>query len=290
MPLIIDAHLDWMRQRGLSEATVYDRMRALVRLSAFTGGPACEATPAELAAWRASLHRLAPEVIVVYVSHIRQFFTWAVRSGLLDSNPADGLPVPRQGRRLPRPIGDEPLFAAVEAAGERVRPWLVLAGWAGLRAKEIARLRRDAVLELARPPVIVVRDGATKGRTERVLPMSEFVLGEIVPLLPPGGWVFRRHDGQPGPNTAQRISQLANRHLHSCGIAETLHQLRHRFLTGAWHETKDLRLVQELAGHASPTTTAGYTAYDNADALTAVQALPVPRHLKVVPRWTQKEG
>lgn len=289
MPLIVDAHLDWMRQRGLSEATVYDRMRALARLSAFTGGPACEATPADLAAWRAQL-RLSPEATVVYVSHARQFFAWAVRAGLLDSNPADGLPVPRQGRRLPRPIADEPLFHAVASAGERVRPWLVLAGWAGLRAKEIARLRRDAVLELARPPVIVVRDDATKGRTERIVPMSEFVLQEIVPQLPSGGWVFRRRDGQPGPNTAQRISQLANWHLHACGISATLHQLRHRFLTGAWHLTKDLRLVQELAGHASPTTTAGYTAYDNADALTAVQGLPVPRHLRIVSPGTKKEA
>lgn len=70
--------------------------------------------------------------------------------------------------------------------------------------------------------------------------------------------------------------------MHDCGFPETLHQLRHRFGTGTYHATRDLRVVQELMGHSSPVTTAGYAAFDNPDAVAAVQALPVPRRLRVV--------
>jgi integrase/recombinase XerC len=282
MPVVVVAHLDYLRQRGRSERTVYQRRRALWRLARFLdGAPLCEATAADLAAWRASL-TIGDDAVVAYVSHVRGFYAWLCSAGLIDDNPAAGLPVPRLGRRLPRPISDQDLLHAVQAAGPRIRPWLVLAGWAGLRAKEIALLRRTAVLDRASPPVLLIARDATKGRAERVVPMSSFVLAELGPVLPASGWVFRRGDGLPGPNQPHLISHLANRHLHACGIQETLHQLRHRFGTGTYRAGRDLRVVQELLGHASPSTTAGYAAFDNPDAVAAVEALAAPGRLVVV--------
>ncbi|HEY1622141.1 MAG TPA: tyrosine-type recombinase/integrase [Streptosporangiaceae bacterium] len=281
VPLVVSRHLDHLRQAGLSEMTILKRRQVLSWLAAATGVPALEVTPEMLVRWRAGL-AVSNDSIAVYLSHVRSFYAWAADAGLVDADPARRLPVPRMSYRIPRPIGDEDLFAALAAAGPRVRPWLVLAGWAGLRAKEIAYLRRTSVLEHARPPVLLVARDATKGRGERLVPLSEFALRELLPVLPAAGWVFRRGDGQPGPNRPSRISQLANAHLHDCGIAATLHQLRHRFGTQAYRASHDLRVVQELLGHANPSTTAGYAAYDNADAIAAVESLPAPRHLKVV--------
>jgi hypothetical protein len=85
--------------------------------------------------------------------------------------------------------------------------------------------------------------------------------------LPKRGYLFLRRDGERGPNTPSMLSELANDHLHACGIPATLHQLRHRFGSRAYQGSHDLRLVQELLGHASPEMTAGYAAYDNAAAL-----------------------
>jgi site-specific recombinase XerC len=72
------------------------------------------------------------------------------------------------------------------------------------------------------------------------------------------------------------VSKLICELIHDCGYAETGHQARHRFLTMTYRATHDLRLVQELAGHAQPSTTALYTATEDADAIVAVAALPVP--------------
>ncbi len=94
--------------------------------------------------------------------------------------------------------------------------------------------------------------------------------------------MFRRHDGLPGPNKPWLISKLANDCLHRSGTNATLHQLRHRCLSLLYQETLDLRLVQELAGHSSPATTAVYTLVSPARAAQAVEALPAPRRLRAI--------
>ena len=275
----VTAHLNYLRQQGRSARTIYQRNRSLVRLAAVLPVPLIDATAAMLADWRSDL-TCGDEAVKHYVGDARQFYQWAVDTGLRDDNPAEKLPVPRIGRRLPRPISEEDLFAALSCAPLRVRPWLVLAGWAGLRAKEIAFLRRQHVLETARPPVIVVVKDATKGRNERIVPMSAFVIEELLACgLPASGFVFRRGDGRPGPNTPHLVSTLANRHLHACGVQATLHQLRHRFGTMTYRTRRDLRIVQELMGHTDPSTTAGYAAYDQAEAVSVVAELPAPRRL-----------
>jgi integrase len=281
MPRCLEQHIAFLRQRGLSEQTIKNRANILIGLRQQLGFSLYEATAPELGAWRAGL-QLGPDAVVNYVWHVRDFYDWAVQARKVRRNPAAKLPVPRLGRRLPRPIEEAPLLYAVESADYPVRTMLVLAGWAGLRAKEIALLRRQNVLDKAREPVLVVASDATKGRRERTVPMSPFVVEELLPVLPQGGYVFRRKDGQHGPNTPGRVSQMCNQHLHQHGIPETLHQLRHRFGTGTYQNSHDLRVVQELLGHQSPVSTAGYAAYDNSDAQAAVKALPAPRRLRAV--------
>jgi integrase/recombinase XerC len=272
----ITAHLAWLAWTGHAPSTIEARHRALRRLARALPVPLLDATPGHLAAWRAGL-TVTPNTVVGYASHAREFYAWAVRSGLLSSNPADGLPVPRLTRGLPRPISEQALTDAVASAPPRIRPWLVLAGWAGLRAKEIALLRRERVLDTATPPVLLIAADATKGHRERIVPMSGFVLTELRIA-----GLFPRRDGGGGPNAPHTISHLAAAHLHSCGTPATLHSLRHRFGTILYQQTKDLRLVQELMGHARPETTAGYTAFDRVSAVAAVESLPTPRRLAAV--------
>jgi integrase/recombinase XerC len=279
----VSLHLDHMRQRGLSEGTIAARRRVLTRLAAALPVPLTEATPAQLAAWRAGLN-VAPGTVIAYLAHVREFYAFTHTRGWTAVNPAADIPVPREGRHLPRPIAEDDLMHALTAAPPRVRPWLVLAGWAGLRAKEIAYLRRENVLDAAQPPLLLIAAAATKGRGERIVPMSGFVLTELRAAgLPVRGFMFARHDGRPGPNAPWLVSQLAGEHLRSCGVEASLHQLRHRFLTMAYRSSHDLRVVQELAGHANPSTTAGYAAYDRESAVAAVESIPVPGRLRPVP-------
>lgn len=272
----VTAHLDWMVQRGLSPAYISARRRILTALAGAFRRPLLAATPRDLARWRAGLTQ-APATVLHMASHAREFYAWAVEAGLIPASPAASLPLPRIPRGIPRPIAEADIMAALAQAGDRIRPWLVLAGWAGLRAQEIARLRREDIYDRATPPVLVVSGYAAKGGKERIVPLSLFVLAELERAgLPAHGWVFRRLDGQPGPNQPWVISQLANAHLHGCGFGDTLHSLRHRFATMTYQRTRDLQLVGGLLGHSNLATTAIYADWDRAGALGAVEGLPVP--------------
>jgi integrase/recombinase XerC len=270
------AHLDWMRQRGLSPAYISGRRRLLTTLTGAFRRPLLSATERDLARWRASLTQ-SPATVLHLVSHAREFYAWAVTAKLIPFSPAASLPLPRVPRGIPRPIAEQDAMAALDTAPERIRPWLILAGWCGLRAQEIARLRREDIYDRSRPPVLVVSAYAAKGGKERVIPLSTFVLAELERAgLPVRGWVFGRLDGRSGPNAPWVVSQLANGHLHACGLTDTLHSWRHRFATVTYQQTKDLQLVGGLLGHSNLATTAIYADWDRTQAVTAVESIPVP--------------
>jgi integrase/recombinase XerC len=279
---ILARHLDWMALRGLSATTIYARKGALRRLGAALPVPVIVATAADLYEWRAHLGGAAQTTLQA-VSSAKQFYLWAIAEGLRTDNPAGRLPVPRPPRMLPRPIAEDDLMAALEQAPPRIRPWIVLAAWCGLRAKEIAFLRAENIHLENEMPMLLVASDATKGSRERLIPLSAWVVGELAAAkLPTRGYAFRRHDGARGPNAPWLVSHLVSDFLRDCGIPATAHSMRHRFGTRTYRACRDIRAVQDLMGHLSPETTAGYAAYDNAAGAAAVEALPVPRRLHAV--------
>ena len=271
----IRANLRHLRLLGRSEQTVYHRERALRRLAAALPVPLIDADADMLYEWRASL-TVTNATAACYLSHVKEFYAWAVARGLVESSPALELPVPPVPRRLPRPIAEADLMSALELAGRRVRLWLVLAAWCGLRAKEIALLRAESIRLRDAQPRILIAGNATKGIRERSVPLCPFAAGEIEAAgLPSTGLAFVGASGQP--LRPWMVSKVCNSHLHDCGIADTLHTLRHRFGSQAYAVDHDLRQVQELMGHAHIQTTAGYAAIDAARSAQIVGALPVPR-------------
>lgn len=222
------------------------------------------ATADDLAAWQRSISRMAIESICTYVAHVRGFYTWLARfrhepdiTGLLTR--------PKVPRRLPRPIPDESLATALQAATGKTLIILLLMCMCGLRCGEIARLRRPDIQDRQSPPVVVVAGKGGQGEQTRVVPMAPG-LAEVLRAagLPLVGFVVTGADGRA--MSPARVSQVTNDHLHELGIPETAHSLRHWFGTYVYRQTGDIRLVQEMMGHASPATTAPYTAFAPAHA------------------------
>lgn len=267
-------HLDWCHARNLRPSTIYQRHRALVRLSLAIGCAPALATPEALADWWDGLTaRLTPAGRKADLLHVRGFYRWAVLEEHLVTDPTLRLASPRLPRRLPRPIPDADLAVALEMAPERVRPWLYLAAYAGLRACEIAQVRGEDVAWDHEPPVLLIPEGKGGGMSAVPIPP---VLAEVLAGLPRRGWLFPRGDGLPGANRPWTISQVANRYLHGLGITHTLHTLRHWYGTSVYRESgHDLRATQELMRHLSPVSTAGYTWVSPGDAAATVARLPV---------------
>lgn len=266
---VLAGHLAWMTERGLAATTTANRESQIRLLARQLPVPVLAATRDDLARWRTSL-RLEPGGVCNAVTHVNQFYEWAIARAWTASNPAAGLPVPKRPRRYPRPIADDALFAAVAAAGQPVRAWLVLAGWSGLRARECARLLAANVRLDGPEPYLLVDSEAAKGGRERIVPVSPFVAAELrAHGIPATGYVF-------GPVAPHGVSHRANGFLHGCGIPDTFHSLRHRALTRAYQATRDIRAVQSLAGHSRVDSTAIYTAFADGAVRAAAEAIPVP--------------
>lgn len=188
----------------------------------------------------------------------RVFFRLLCDLGHRRDDPARTLPAVKIPRAVPRPCPDQVVREAFsDAADDRVRLALRIATETGLRIGEIARLRpADVIGGVGSYWLHIVG----KGGHERTVPISD-ALAEVI-LSTPTTHVFPATVGG-GPITSGHLCRLVAKALPG---GWTAHTLRHRFATKAYESSKDIRALQELLGHVSPTTTAIYTKVSN-DAL-----------------------
>lgn len=253
-----------------------NRMYVLGRLQRWTqsraAGPASLVTLGfeDLMEWQQERSsQISPASRRTELSAVREFYRWAMDEELRGDDPSVRIPMPRAPRRMPRPMPESKFELALREANGRTAAILALAGYAGLRAMEIAQLDWSEIDLSEDPPMIRVVDG--KGGVGRAVPIGQALVRVLRALPGRRGPVIPRADGH-GHNEAARVSQIANEHLHHYGVTETLHQLRHRFATAAYRADNDLRAVQDLLGHASPTTTSAYAATSRGATVRAVAA------------------
>jgi integrase/recombinase XerC len=276
-------YVHWARTiRGLSDNTIRVRLDFLARLYVYLGGVQLrDAQPGHLLNFeRVAIAGRAPESRRTYVCHIRAFYRWAMSTGIVTDDPSVLLTLPVIPRHLPRPIDEDDLAVALNAARPKMRAMLTLAAYAGLRSIEIAGLDwSDFRREHDGGTFIHVRKG--KGAKERTVEVGQAVVRALQAYgIKRRGPMFIGAEGRP--MEARSVSRGCNRHLQRHDIPATMHQLRHRYGTVAYKLSRDLRMVQDQMGHASPQTTAGYTRASAESARRMVEALdamklPAPR-------------
>jgi integrase/recombinase XerD len=208
-------------------------------------------------------------------SALRGFHAWLARGTGGNGDPLDELPSPRRERRLPRALTVEEVeILLAQPAGEeplplRDRAMLELAYGSGLRVSELCGLKR-ADLDLANRLVTVIG----KRDKQRSVPFgraAQRALREYLDRARPLIVRRVRHDFVFANARGQGLSRMGfwkilRGHARAAGIAGSVHPhlLRHSFATHLLHGGADLRVVQELLGHASVATTAIYTHLDRA--------------------------
>ncbi len=208
-----------------------------------------------------------------HLSALRTFFTYLKREGKVVENPAKAVATPRKDKALPKTLSVDEAAAAVEARGRdgalgaRDRALLELLYATGLRVSEAVGLRLDD-LDLASRQVRTVG----KGRKERVVPFGRAAQdalkawlkerGALLPEASASPYVFLNARG--GRLTDRSVRRVLDRALRAGGVPRRAspHALRHSFATHLLAAGADLRVIQELLGHASLSTTQRYTHLD----------------------------
>jgi site-specific recombinase XerD len=249
-----------MRRRNLSPATIEKRLSVARRLSNHAGVPLIDVDTEQIEAWLDARHNM-PRTRYTDISHVASFFRWAIRDGVTDRDPTVMIDRPKVRPGLPRPIDDDDLRHAIEQAPDDVTlALLLLASLGGLRCGEIAALCGSDICG-----GMMLVNG--KGGRQRVVPLHPVAAAVVERCRhTPHGSIFGME--------AWQVSHRIRDHLHRCGVVASAHQLRHWFATSVYETSgHDLRMVQELLGHSSPTTTAVYTQWSRAGAGPAVDAI-----------------
>lgn len=256
---------------NMSPRTIREKRLTILRVARDLGHPVADATPTELHAWQLDHAYLKPASMHNAIVHLAVYYRWLVINDHRTDDPSlRGLHRPRHPHvRMPRPMPDEAISRALQAAGQPMHAWISLGAFCGLRCMEIAHLRGEDVVDSRNPYLRILG----KGGRERPVTLPRRLRDELVAEFPGRGWMFGRMDGAPGPPSPVRVSERINRHLHDLGIPDTAHALRHRFGTKLYEATGDALLVAEQMGHASTDTTRLYVKIVADRARDAVEAI-----------------
>lgn len=181
------------------------------------------------------------------------FWRWGVATERTEKVVAEALPRIAATSPRPRPAPDAVYREALLRAPARETLMLRLAAELGLRRAEVAQAHtRDMLDDLVGWSLVV----HGKGGKERVVPLPGSLARAIQDM--PAGYLFPG-DWGPGHLSPAYVGKRI-RDLMPAGW--TMHTLRHRFGTRAYALRSDLLLVQEMLGHASPSTTRRYVELD----------------------------
>jgi len=217
-----------------------------------------------------SARKLSSESVYLEIAALRAFYRFAENEKLLPANIAENLSLPRRWKRLPKSLtsheiekllGPEKPETPQNLCDQAV---LELAYASGLRLAELRNIRLEQ-LHLEAGFINVIG----KGNKERVVPLGRKAIAAIQRFIDAGrpklvtqkspGNVFLTKRGTPFAAVTLwlRIKQRVRR----AGLARnvTPHMLRHSFATHLLEHGADLRVIQELLGHATISTTEVYT-------------------------------
>ena len=217
-----------------------------------------------------STKRLSSESVYLEIAALRAFYRFAENEKLLPANVAENLSLPRRWQRLPRSLTNDEIEKLLTPESPetpeslRDQAILELAYASGLRLAELRNLRLEQ-LHLEAGFINVIG----KGNKERVVPVGRKAVAALTRYLETGrpkfitprspASVFLTKRGTPFAAVTLWL-RIKNR-VRRTGVARnvTPHMLRHSFATHLLEHGADLRVIQELLGHANISTTEIYT-------------------------------
>jgi len=214
--------------------------------------------------------KLSGESVYLQIAALRAFYRFCENERLLPANAAENLSLPRRWKRLPKALSDAEIRELLEPIHPETpeslcdQAVLELAYASGLRLSELRSARLEQ-LHLDAGFINVIG----KGNKERVVPVGRQAVAALQHYLEVGrprrvnkrspANVFLTRRGTPfAPVT---LWLRIKRRVRLAGVSRnvTPHMLRHSFATHLLEHGADLRVIQELLGHASIATTEVYT-------------------------------
>jgi integrase/recombinase XerC len=204
------------------------------------------------------------------LSSLKSFFNYLCREGIMDRNPAKIVPSPKLAQKHPVFLSVDDAFGLVEKPdgmdfiSVRNRAVLELLYSSGIRVGEMSSLDIDD-LDI-REGIMMVRG---KGKKERLVPIGSAALNAMKSYIIERHLIKKKEKALFINRSGKRLTERTLRRVvvkcaKEFGIQGKIgpHTLRHTFATHLLQDGADLRVIQELLGHESLSTTQKYTHLD----------------------------
>jgi integrase/recombinase XerC len=215
--------------------------------------------------------RNAKSTVARKLSAIRSFFRFLIKRGILENNPAEMVHSPKQNKPIPVYLPIDEMFRLLDSIqsdtvmGLRNRAIFETLYSSGVRVSELAGMDISD-LDFSKALVRV----CGKGNRQRIVPIGQKALGAIKAYRQRLQREAGLNIGSDGPVflnknmdrlTPRSIARILKKVVDDCGLISPVspHALRHTFATHLLDAGADLRIVQELLGHKSLSTTQKYT-------------------------------
>ena len=260
-------------ERAMSQNTVASYCSDVEKFLAFYGGRIEDVGVADVEEYLLSRKALSERSQARVLSSLKSFFDWLVLDNVIECNPCDRVDAPKIGRYLPDVLSEEEVGVLIESVpqdtwqGVRDRAILEVLYGCGLRVSEAVALQISC---------IYMKDGFVrvigKGNKERLVPIGDMAIEAVRAYM----------EVRPAPYDAvssdilflnrfgrslSRVSMftMIKKQAVAAGICKEIspHTFRHSFATHLLEHGADLRVVQEMLGHESISTTEIYTHIDS---------------------------
>jgi len=276
MTSLVDDYLQHLKiQRGLADNTIDSYRRDLAEFAIRSNlAKLTKAKPTDMSIYLKSLVNggRKPSTIARKISSLRRFYSYLCSQKTIASNPTSGLSAPKIARYHPSHLSVEEIGRVIDFIdinkrnGKRNRALVELLYGCGLRISELSHLKlTDIEFEAGFVRVL------GKGNKQRLVPLGDCARAAVEAWLTE---VPNNNDGvgeellfssrQGRPLSRVGLWKIIKKLAQQAGITKTVtpHTFRHSFATHLIDGGADLRVVQEMLGHADISTTQIYTTLD----------------------------
>jgi integrase/recombinase XerD len=260
-------------ERAMSQNTVASYCSDVEKFLSFYGGRIEDVGAADVEEYLSSRDGLSERSQARVLSSLKSFFDWLVLEKVIRDNPCDRVDGPKIGRYLPNVLSEEEVVALLDSVD--------LSVWQGFRDKAILEVLYGCGLRVSEAvglkiSCVFLKEGFVrvigKGDKERLVPLGEMAAEAVEKYLDvrpdpadseSSDIMFLNRFGRP----LSRVSMfnMIKRQAVAAGIRKEIspHTFRHSFATHLLEHGADLRVVQEMLGHESISTTEIYTHIDS---------------------------
>ena len=260
-------------ERAMSQNTVASYCSDVEKFLKFYDGRLEDASVADVEEYLQSREGLSERSQARVLSSLRSFFDWLVMEKVLKDNPCDRVDGPKIGRYLPNVLSEEEVAALIDS--------VEVSGWQGLRDRAILEVLYGCGLRVSEAVGLKIsclyfKEGFIrvigKGNKERLVPIGDVAIAAVEEYLKArrvpadsesSDVLFLNRFGR----SLSRVSMftMIKAQALAAGIRKEIspHTFRHSFATHLLEHGADLRIVQEMLGHESISTTEIYTHIDS---------------------------